>query len=77
VLASAWKATLDVDGVEVEALGGLGFADGERLPFRRQGTWRGVPLAAPEVWWNVYRRYKPEKARMLEPLVFRRGEPCR
>ena len=30
VLSSDWKATLDVDGVEVEGLGGLGFAGGAR-----------------------------------------------
>jgi hypothetical protein len=46
VLTSAWKATLDVDGCEVEGLGGLGFAGGPVLPFRAGGTWRGVPLAA-------------------------------
>ena len=69
VLTSAWKATLDVDGVEVEGLGGLGFAGGPELPFRSGGTWRGVPLAAPEVWWAAYRAYKPERAALLEPLV--------
>ena len=71
VLTSAWKATLDVDGVEVEGLGGLGFAGGPELPFRAGGTWRGVPLAAPEVWWAAYRAYKPERAALLEPLVSR------
>jgi hypothetical protein len=69
VLTSAWKATLDVDGVDVEGLGGLGFAGGPTLPFRAGGTWRGVPLAAPEVWWAAYRVYKPERAALLEPLV--------
>jgi hypothetical protein len=69
VLTSAWKATLDVGGFEVEGLGGLGFAGGPRLPFRRGGSWRGVPLAAPEVWWAAYRAYKPERAALLEPLV--------
>ena len=69
VLASAWKATLDVDGAEVEGLGGLSFAGGPELPFRAAGSWRGVSLAAPEVWWAVYCRYKPERARLLEPLV--------
>jgi hypothetical protein len=69
VLTSAWKATLDVDGCEVEGLGGLGFAGGARLPFRRGGEWRGVPLAAPEIWWAAYRAYKPDRAALLEPLV--------
>ena len=69
VLTSAWKATLDVDGVEVEGLGGLGFTGGPELPFRAGGAWRGVPLAAPEVWWAAYRAYKPERAQLLEPLV--------
>ena len=69
VLTSAWKATLAVDGVEVEGLGGLGFADGRELPFRSGGEWRGVPLAAPEIWWAAYRVYKPDRAALLEPLV--------
>jgi hypothetical protein len=69
VLTSAWKATLDVDGCEVEGLGGLGFAGGPVLPFRAGGTWRGVPLAAPEIWWAAYRVYKPDRAAMLEPFV--------
>jgi len=69
ILTSAWKATLDVDGVEVEGLGGLGFADGRRLPFRAGGCWRGIPLAAPEIWWAAYRVYKPSRAALLEPLV--------
>jgi hypothetical protein len=69
VLTSAWKATLEVEGCEVEGLGGLGFAGGPRLPFRAGGEWRGVPLAAPEVWWAAYRAYKPERAVLLEPLV--------
>src|SRR5829696_6760984 len=34
VLTSTWKATLDVDGVEVEGLGGLGFSGGPAVPFR-------------------------------------------
>ena len=69
VLTSAWKATLEVEGCEVEGLGGLGFAGGPRLPFRAGGEWRGVPLAAPEVWWAAYRAYKPDRAALLEPLV--------
>jgi hypothetical protein len=69
VLTSAWKATLDIGGVEVEGLGGLGFAGGPELPFRAGGTWRGVPLAAPEVWWAAYRAYKPDRAVLLETLV--------
>jgi len=69
VLTSAWKATLDVHGGEVEGLGGLGFAGGPVLPFRAGGEWRGVPLAAPEIWWAAYRAYKPERAALLEPLV--------
>jgi hypothetical protein len=69
VLTSAWKATLDVAGCEVEGLGGLGFAGGPVLPFRAGGSWRGVPLAAPEIWWAAYRVYKPDRAAQLEPLV--------
>jgi hypothetical protein len=69
VLTSEWKATLDVDGCEVEGLGGLGFAGGPALPFRSGGSWRGVPLAAPEIWWAAYRAYKPDRAALLEPFV--------
>jgi hypothetical protein len=69
VLTSVWKATLDVLGGEVEGLGGLGFAGGPVLPFRAGGEWRGVPLAAPEIWWAAYRAYKPDRAALLEPLV--------
>src|ERR671911_3202405 len=54
VLSSDWKATLDVDGVEVEGLGGLGVRGGERAPFRAGAVRRygavDVPLCAPEVW---------------------------
>ena len=73
VLTSAWKATLDVDGVEVEGLGGLGFSGGPAVPFRAAGSRRygaaEVALCAPELWWALYRAYKPEKAALLEPLV--------
>ena len=70
VLSSDWKATLDVDGVEVEGLGGLGVAGGAAAPFRAAGVRRvgsaDVPLCAPEVWLELYRVYKPEKAALLE-----------
>ena len=70
VLTSAWKATLDVGGVEVEGLGGLGFSGGPAVPFRAAGTHRygdaEVPLCDPAIWWALYRAYKPEKAVLLE-----------
>ncbi len=70
VLSSEWKATLDVDGVEVEGLGGLGFAGGPAAPFRAGGSRRyGAALGPhcdPEVWLELYRAYKPEKAALLE-----------
>jgi tRNA(Arg) A34 adenosine deaminase TadA len=66
VLTSAWKATLDVDGVEVEGLGGLRVVGGRELPFRQRGEWQGVPLAAHEVWREAYAAYAPEKAALLE-----------
>src|SRR5688572_4865556 len=57
VLTSRWKATLDVGGVEVEGLGGLGFTGGPAVPFRAAGARRlgaaEVPLCAPEVWWAL------------------------
>ena len=73
VLSSDWKATLDVDGVEVEGLGGLGFAGGPAVPFRAAGTRRygdaEVPLCDPSIWWALYRVYKPEKAARMEGIV--------
>ena len=73
VLTSAWKATLDVQGVEVEGLGGLGVTGGPAAPFRADGSRRygsvDVALCAPEVWLELYRAYKPEKARLLETLL--------
>jgi hypothetical protein len=70
VLTSDWKATLDVDGVEVEGLGGLGVRGGPAAPFRGAGSRRygtaDVPLCDPAVWLELYRVYKPEKAALLE-----------
>jgi hypothetical protein len=73
VLTSDWKATLDVDGIEVEALGGIGVRGGPAAPFRSAGTRRygavEVPLCDPAVWLELYRVYKPDKAALLEPLA--------
>ena len=73
VLTSDWKATLDVGGVEVEGLGGLGIRAGAAAPFRAGGSRmygaQPVQLCAPAVWWALYRAYKPEKAALLERLV--------
>src|SRR5687767_6679396 len=73
VLTSDWKATLDVDGVEVEGLGGLGVAGGAAAPFRAAGSRRygraDVPLCDAAVWLELYRVYKPDRARLLEALV--------
>ena len=70
VLSSDWKATLDVGGVEVEGLGGLGFTGGRPVPFRSAGSRRygtaDVPLCDPAVWLELYRIYKPERAALLE-----------
>ena len=76
LMRSAWKATLDVDGVEVEALGGLAWWAGDRvatMPFRAEGTGRcgdvDVPLAPAAHWLLLYERYRPARARELAPLV--------
>jgi hypothetical protein len=73
---SAWKASLDVDGVEVEALGGLAWADGDRvarMPFRAEGTWRcgaaEVPLAPAGSWLELYRLYRPDRAAQLAAVL--------
>ena len=77
IMRSAWVAKLDVGGVEVEGLGGLAMAGVGRLPFRGAGSVRvgqaEVPLHDPAVWWTVYRAYKPERAKLLEPLIVERG----
>ncbi len=74
LLRSAWKAELDVGGVEVDALGGLAWtvSDGGSvvtMPFRTAGTWRcgaaEVPLAPAAHWLLLYERYRPERAAQL------------
>ena len=72
VLSSAWKATLDVEGVEVEGLGGLRIVGGAELPFRAGGEWHGIPLAATDVWYEAYSAYKPENAALLRRGARRR-----
>ena len=72
VLSSDWKATLDVDGAEVEGLGGLGVRGSPPAPFRAAGSRRygavDVPLCDPAVWRDLYRVYKPDKAELLARL---------
>jgi hypothetical protein len=71
IMRSAWKASLDVDGVDVEVIGGLAWLDGGRvvhMPFRAEGSWRGVPLAPAGHWLALYERYKPERAALLRRL---------
>ena len=74
--ASAWYAQLRVEGVAVDAIGGMAFRAGghvARLPFRSSGTRRfgsvDVALADPAPWWVVYSVYKPEKAALLEQVL--------
>jgi len=69
---SAWKAQLDVGGVDVEVLGGLAWAEGDsvrEMPFRAAGTWRcgaaEIPLSDPASWRALYERYKPDRAALL------------
>jgi hypothetical protein len=72
LMRSAWKATLDVDGVPVDVIGGLAWLEGDRvveMPFRAEGEWRGVPLAPAAHWLVLYERYKPERARVLAGLI--------
>src|SRR5919112_516333 len=47
VLTSAWKATLDVGGAEVEGLGGLGVRGGSAAPFRAEGSRRYGSVDVP------------------------------
>jgi hypothetical protein len=72
LMRSAWKASLDIDGVEVDVIGGLAWLAGDRvveMPFRADGEWEGVPLAPAAHWLLLYERYKPERAAQLAPLV--------
>jgi hypothetical protein len=72
LMRSAWKATLDVDGVEVDVIGGLAWLEGDRvvtMPFRAEGSWEGVDLAPAAHWLLLYERYKPERAALLAPVV--------
>ena len=72
LMRSAWKATLDVDGVEVDVIGGLAWLEGDRvvqMQFRAEGEWEGVALAPAAHWLLFYERYKPERALQLAPLV--------
>jgi hypothetical protein len=72
LMRSAWKARLDVGGVEVDVIGGLAWRAGERtvtMPFRAEGEWEGVALAPAAHWLLLYEAYKPERARALAPLI--------
>jgi hypothetical protein len=73
---SDWKAALEVGGVPVDALGGLAWADGDRIvrmPFRAEGTWRcgaaEVPLAPARHWLALYELYRPERAAQLAAVL--------
>jgi hypothetical protein len=73
---SPWKATLEVDGVAVDALGGLAWASGERvvrMPFRAEGTWRcgevDIPLAPAAAWLALYELYRPDRAAQLAAVL--------
>jgi hypothetical protein len=73
---TAWRATLDVGGVEVEGLGGPAWViDGRvvEMPFRAAGEWSTgsvtVALAPPEHWLLLYEGYKPARARELARIV--------
>ena len=74
--ASRWIARLDLDGVEVDAIGGMalrhpgGVAEvPARAATRVTVDQVTVPVADPAMWWAVYRRYKPAKASLLERIV--------
>jgi hypothetical protein len=73
---SPWKATLEIDGVTVDALGGLAWAAGGRvvrMPFRAEGSWRcgaaEIPLSPAAAWLLLYERYRPDRAAALAPHV--------
>jgi hypothetical protein len=73
---SPWKAALEVGGVEVEGLGGLAWAVGDRvarMPFRAEGSVRlgaaEVPLAPAAAWLLLYERHRPDRAAALAPHV--------
>ena len=74
--ASGYRALLEVDGIEVDALGGMALRVEGRvcpLPFAQEGSAAlggvEIPLAPLAQWWLVYRPYKPERAALVEPLL--------
>jgi hypothetical protein len=72
LMRSAWKATLDFEGVVVDVIGGLAWwADGRvvAMPFRAEGEWEGVSLSPAAFWLLLYERYKPDRAAVLAPVV--------
>lgn len=73
---SDWLASLEVDGVPVDAVGGFAFYFEERLvrlPLRSSAAidvdGARIPLCDPALWWVVYTAYKPAKAALLEGVV--------
>lgn len=73
---SDWLATLDVEGTDVDVVGGFCVrAVAGRVPVPQDGGGAielagvTVPLADPAVWWWVYRHYRPAKAAQLAEVV--------
>lgn len=74
--ATAWFATVTLDSVAVDLLGGLALRHPGGvavLPADPVGSVQvagvDVPLADPAGWWVLYRAYKPAKATLLETIV--------
>jgi hypothetical protein len=74
--ASDYRARLEVDGVDVDALGGMALRIGDRiclLPFATEGeiaaAGEPIPLAPLAQWWLVYRAARPERAALVEPAL--------
>jgi hypothetical protein len=70
--ASAWKATLDVAGVQVEGIGDFAVVGPEgvlRIPYEQDGSWEldglSIPLASLDAWRTIYRVIKPERMAVL------------
>lgn len=70
--ASAWKATLDVTGVQVEGIGGFAVIGPEgaiTIPFEQDGSWDVdgmiIPLASLDAWRTIYSVVKPERLSLL------------
>ena len=76
LFGSDWLKRFDVDGTTLECIGSLRVLLGGRfvdVPFEggpvTTVAGRQITLVRPEVWYHVYRVYRPERADALGTLI--------